>query len=364
MTLSLNERDRRYRAVRMMMEEKKLSVLVVASNAMWTGHVRYFSNFFPAYGYFYLVFPKEGDATQYVGAKNSELVATREGWVKDTRSGPNVAEAMVKRIRELGGGDNGIGLVGTENIAFKIYEHLRKELPSATFVDVTQDIFNLRMVKGEEELAIVRSCARLNGQLFDEVKKVAKVGARERDVYAHVNDFVWKAGVESMFLLIASGPFPVSARIWPADRVLGPEDSVFLELTPRLDGYYTQICVTHPVGKPTVKMKEFLDIGVTALNAGAAVMKPGNCAGDVARAIQHTIEKTGYTMPFRAGHSMGHELDEPPGIVAGSETVFKPGMTIVLHPSVMDGKGDGVFLGDSYLVTETGCERLTTTAGA
>lgn len=360
MTLSFKERDRRYKAVRTMMEGKKLSVLVVASNAMWTGHVRYLSNFFPAYGYFYLVFPKEGNATQYVGAKNSELVASREGWVKDTRTAPNVGEALVKRIREVGGED-GVGLVGVENIAFKVYEYLRKELPSATFVDVTQDIFNLRMVKSEEEIAIVRECARLNGQLFEEVKEVAKAGTNERDVYAHINDFVWKAGVEHMFHLIASGPYPMSARIWPADRVLVPEDSVFVELTPRLDGYYTQICVTHPVAEPPAKMKKLLDAAAAALHAGAAAMKPGNCTGDVARAMQEVIEKAGYTMPFRPGHSMGHELDEPPGVVAGGATVFKTGMTIVLHPSMMDANGDGVFAGDSYLITDTGWERLTTT---
>jgi len=363
MTLSLSERDRRYRAVRAMMEEKELSVLVAASNAMWTGNVRYFSNFFPAYGYFYLIFPKEGEATQYVGAANSALVAQREGWVKDTRTAPNVAEALVKRMRELGAAENGVGLMGVENIAFRIYEHLKKEFPSARFVDVTQDIFNMRMVKSDEEIAIVRNCARLNTQLLGEVKKVAKVGANERDVYAQINDAVWKAGVEHMFQLIASGPFPVSARIWPHNRTLAREDSVFLELTPRLDGYYTQICVTHPVAEPSARMKEFLDVAAAALDAGAKLMKPGNCAGDVARTMQETIEKAGYTMPFRPGHSMGHELDEPPGIVAGNGTVFKPGMTIVLHPSMMDANGDGVFVGDSYLLTETGWERLTTNTG-
>jgi Xaa-Pro aminopeptidase len=248
-----------------------------------------------------------------------------------------------------------------ENIAFKIYEYVRRELPSATFLDVTQDIVNLRMVKSEEEIGTVRECARLNLQLFDEVKRVAKPGVNERDVYAHINNFVSKAGVEHMFHLIASGPYPVSARIWPVNRVLSPQDSVFLELSPRLDGYYTQICVTHPVAEPPDKMKKLLDTAAAALQDGSAAMKPGNCTGDAARAMQGTIEKAGYIMPFRPGHSMGHELDEPPGVVADGTTVFKPGMTIVLHPSVMDENGDGVFAGDSYLITEAGWERLTTT---
>jgi hypothetical protein len=35
-------------------------------------------------------------------------------------------------------------------------------------------------------------------------------------------------------------------------------------------------------------------------------------------------------------------------------------MTIVIHPCVMDKNGEGVFLGDSYLITDTGWERLNT----
>ena len=44
--------------------------------------------------------------------------------------------------------------------------------------------------------------------------------------------------------------------------------------------------------------------------------------------------------------------------MAEDKTVLQPGMTIVVHPSVMDKNGEGVFAGDSYLVTEAGRERL------
>jgi Xaa-Pro aminopeptidase len=58
---------------------------------------------------------------------------------------------------------------------------------------------------------------------------------------------------------------------------------------------------------------------------------------------------------------MGHEHTEPPAVVVDDETILSPGMTLVIHPCVMDKNGEGVFCGDSYLVTETGWERLNTT---
>jgi Xaa-Pro dipeptidase len=105
-------------------------------------------------------------------------------------------------------------------------------------------------------------------------------------------------------------------------------------------------------------MKEFLDIALTAQKAGLDFLKPGNRACDVARSMKEVIDKAGYAMPYRGGHSMGHDLDEPPVIMVEDKTVLQPGMTIVVHPSVMDKNGEGVFAGDSYLVTEAGRERL------
>ena len=172
------------------MEEKDLYLLVVASNAMWTGHVRYFSNFPTPYGYIYLVFPREGDPTQFVFTKNMEKTAS-QGWVIDSRRASNYPDAIVRRIKELDYKDKRIGLVGVENISFKIFEYLKKELPSVTFTDATREIFSLRMIKSEEEQGLVRQCARIADRLFCRVKEVSKVGVSESDIYAEMNYFLW-----------------------------------------------------------------------------------------------------------------------------------------------------------------------------
>jgi len=72
MPLSINERERRYRAIRAVMDRKGLSILLVGSNAMSPGHVRYFSNYPPHSGYAYVIFPKDEDPTQFVRSKIQE----------------------------------------------------------------------------------------------------------------------------------------------------------------------------------------------------------------------------------------------------------------------------------------------------
>ena len=363
MTLSIKERDRRYANIRAMMKEKDLSLLVVASNAMWTGHVRYFSEYPPHFGYSYVVFPRDGDPTLFVFSKIQEQVASKR-WIGDSRQSSSYADSLVKRIKELNGEKRPIGLVGVENISFKIYEHLREELPSATFIDATREICDLRMIKSQEEQTLVRQCARITDQLYSRIKEVAKVGVSEFAIYAEMDHFMRNKGVESAFNLIASGRFPVAPFLSPSSRVPGPEDSLLVELTPRYEGYYTQLVVVTPLGTISPRMKEFKDIAFAAQKAGLDFMKPGNRACDVARAMKDVIEKAGYDYPYRGGHSMGHDLDEPPAITIEDQTELKAGMTIVLHPCLLDKNGEGIFVGDSYLIKEAGWERLNTTYAA
>ncbi len=363
MKLSTQERDRRWTAVRAMMEEKNFSVLIAASNAMWTGHVRYLSNYPPHFGYAYVIFPKDGAPTQFVFSKIQEQVASKR-WIADTRQSSNYAEAIVKRVKECPYKEGRIGLVGVENMSFVNYEYFKKELPGATFVNATRDIFDLRMIKSEEEQQIARECARITDRLFARVKEVAKPGMREFDIYAEMDFFMRKEGVESAFNLITSGRYPVAPFLSPSERVIQGDDSLLLELTPRYEGFYTQLTGYLHMGEPDSKMKRFLEIGFAAQKAGLKILKPGIRASDVALAMKKVTEEAGYSYPYRGGHSMGHDLDEAPAVVPEDETVVKAGMLLVIHPCVMDANGDGVFIGDSYLITETGWDRLNTSFSA
>ena len=360
MLLTFEERDRRYREFRKKMDEADLSVLVVASNAMFTGYVRYFTAYPAFYGYTYLVFPREGTPTLFVMSKIQEQIACKR-WVSDSRQSSNYAVDVVKRIRELGGEGQRIGLVGVENISFGNFEYFSKEMPGATFVNFNREISGMRMVKSAEEQGIARQCAKITDALYERVKEVARPGASEYDVYAEMDYFMRKRGVETAFNLITTAKYPVAPLLTPSDHVLQEGESLLLELTPRWEGYYTQIAVVTPMGEPDAKLKRFFEVGAAAQKLGVEALKPGNRACDVAVVMKEYIEKAGYRYLYRGGHSMGHDLDEPPAITPEDKTVLKPGMMLVVHPCVMDANGDGVFLGDSHLITEAGSEPLNRT---
>jgi Xaa-Pro aminopeptidase len=66
----------------------------------------------------------------------------------------------------------------------------------------------------------------------------------------------------------------------------------------------------------------------------------------------------GYNVKF-IGHGVGIEADEFPFIAKGSETVLAPGMIFALEPKFVFPSEGAVGLENTYLVTETGFEKLT-----
>lgn len=74
------------------------------------------------------------------------------------------------------------------------------------------------------------------------------------------------------------------------------------------------------------------------------------------------FEEDGYTsLTPQAGHSLGRTAHEPPFLVPGYDRPLEPDMIVVIEPT-MRVQGAGSFNNeDTALVTEDGCEVLTTT---
>jgi len=98
---------------------------------------------------------------------------------------------------------------------------------------------------------------------------------------------------------------------------------------------------------------------IDAQQAAIAAIRPGVKAQDVAAAANAVYAERGYQTGYRTGRSIGVAYLEAPELKAGDETVLQPGMTFAVDGGIsVDGVTAGR-IGDSIVVTETGCEYLT-----
>ena len=70
------------------------------------------------------------------------------------------------------------------------------------------------------------------------------------------------------------------------------------------------------------------------------------------------VKKTGYETGLHPGHSQGLDIFERPLINNDEKTELKENMVIVIHPHILLPRGGGIFMGDTFVITSNGCERL------
>ncbi|HJX38496.1 MAG TPA: Xaa-Pro peptidase family protein, partial [Anaerolineae bacterium] len=256
--------------------------------------------------------------------------------------------------------------IGVEHLRMRVLELrlLEEHVNSARFVDGEPLLSQLRMLKDEEEIAAMRRAAAVNEDCFRQVQAQIKPGVTEQELAA-----IWQkatldaaSGELPEAPIVASGLNGASPHAWATSRRIEEGDLVTIDGFLRVEGYYSDITRTYAVGEIDEELERIYSIVQEANAAGREIIKPGIQAQEVDGAARQVIEKAGYGEYFihRTGHGLGLEIHEPPYMVQGSEVFLEPSMAFTVEPGIyLPGRG-GVRIEDNVLVTDYGCETLTT----
>jgi Xaa-Pro dipeptidase len=225
-------------------------------------------------------------------------------------------------------------------------------------------IGELRMRKDAGEVAAMKRAIELTEGALTQTLEDIRPGQTERQVAGALMTRLLAAGAEAMPFspLIQAGPNGANPHAGAGDRVIEAGDLLIMDFGLTLNDYSSDITRTIAVGEPGDEMKRVYETVKAANAAGRAAARPGVTCASVDKAARDVIEAAGYGEYFthRTGHGLGLEGHEPPYIVAGNDLVLQPGMTFTVEPGVyIPGKG-GVRIEDNVVITEAGCESLTT----
>jgi Xaa-Pro dipeptidase len=361
MSISEKEFLRRYKAIKGIMAENGLDCLLITGRADYfsRGNVRYITNLGTGG---YVIFPLDGSPIFLTSPAQAASPKLRKiGPVLDLLQLSQVSEDPLGDIkRDLLRFDRGnhIGIVGMTEISVPTYLAMQ-QLFRDRLVDATWIFAQLRPVKSAEEIERIRTAASIADEVCTMLMEMIRPGLSDYEIYGAVKKKIYEMRSEySMELIDADG---AKMNMWwnPSGDKLEAQGTLFLEITPSCEGYYAQLPVSLPVGKYSPRVREMVAVLERAIEAGVALLRPGTRVADVYSALVKTVQEQSFLSPLRPGHAIGLDVIDFWSITESNETILLPGMTLTIHPSVFtELGGDGVGMGYTYLITETGAEKL------
>ena len=201
------------------------------------------------------------------------------------------------------------------------------------------------------------AAARLADTGYEHLLEVIRPGVSEREIIAAFDYHTRRNGANKNFTLLATGritpddPNAFGRLSTPTSRVIQSGESVMLEMTPAVSGYWAQLVRTVNLGEPNAAAAEMQAACAAGANAAIDVLGPGVTNGEVGRALEEAVREAGYVPAFPYGHICGIDLLIE-RVLPDSDTVFEPNDTVIIHPSIASPDGEHYFFwGETYLVT-------------
>lgn len=282
-----------------------------------------------------------------------------------------------RAVEKLVGGTKRIG-VERDHLTLAAQSTLNDMLGSPELVDIASETMAARMMKSDEEIALIREGARIADHGGDAVRAAIFEGTREIDVAM--------AGRDAMELEIARSHPDSELRdswVWfqsglntdgahnpVTTRALQNGDILSLNAFPMISGYYTALERTLFLGQPDAASLKMWQANVAAHELGISLIKPGMSCSGICAEINRFFAAEGLLdyRSFGYGHSFGllsHYYGREAGLELREDidTVLEPGMVVSMEPMIwipegMAGAG-GYREHDILVIGQDGAENIT-----
>lgn len=382
---TLKERDRRWDRTRKKMIMAGMDALVLLGNDIYWGmgmaNFRYLLQVDAHLGGD-AVFPLDGDPVVWHGVPHmnrpTEIYHSLQEWVGDFRTRGGMP-AVADELRARGLDRSKIGLVGfsstiqtTPTLLHADVVALHKLLPNVEFVDASWLLEEMRMVKGEEEIEMLRKAGKIARKVIDAMRETARPGIPEAVVYAEmIKTQIANGGEPNIFNLFCSGPVEhPPGELWhllhgaeqplaPTMRPLSEGDIIIAEWHTKYGGYRCHTEFSVYLGKRAPKeLLNIWNVSVECLEASKSALVAGRTIREALEIIRKPAERAGLDWVELGFHAMGTASPEFPTVVYregfGNDTlnghrigdmVLEEGMTF----------GNNVDLHDSRWKPDVGC---------
>jgi Xaa-Pro aminopeptidase len=220
-----------------------------------------------------------------------------------------------------------------------------------------------RMVKTDEELALLRDAFALTDIGHVAAQQATVVNNREIDVWVAVQTAINQHAGRNIPLgndCVVTYRSPNNMGGPPRDYPIRVDTALIVDLSVNCKGYWSDSCATYYANPLTPEQTQLRQVVESALDFGASLLRPGVLASAIDQQVREFIKKSGYTVyPHHTGHAVGVSIHEEPRLVPYNHIPLAENMVIMLEPGIYFPGKTGVRLENAYRITRNGRELLT-----
>ena len=368
---SKEEFIKRKKKVLKSMKEENIDILL-----MFRQESMYWLTGYDTFGYVFfqtLILDQKGNtilltrAPDLRQAQNTSNISDIRIWIDKDGSNPTddlklILNELNSKGKKIGIEYEAYGMTGRNAL------RLNKSLEDYCEIDDKSELISkLRVIKSNEEIIYVKKAAELADKALEEAWKYSKSGVNESKILAEMQKVVLEGGGDypANEYIIGSGHNALLCRYQAEKRILSKNDQLSIEWAGTFKHYHSAMFRTIIIGQANPKHIKMYEACIEALSNCEKNLIPGNTVGNVFDVHAKTFDKLGYkkSRMNACGYSLGCTFSpnwmDWPMLYTGNPYVIQPGNVFFMHMILMDSDNElAMNLGETYLVTENGNERL------
>lgn len=343
------------------MKEKLNSIFETADAVLLTSahNLRYFTGFTGGEGFALVC--KDGAAVLVTDSRYTEMAQREAGAFQVVEFGAafrltDVLSEQLKRhlVQKLAFEDT--------QMSYAQYRSFRDVFSGVEWIPLSSRLEELRMVKEEWELELLRKAEAIGIQAFEHILPFIKPGVAELDIALELDYFMRKQGAqgnsfETIAVAGANSSLPHGA---PGMYKLRDGDFLTMDFGCVWQGYCSDMTRTVVLGKAGERHRKIYDTVRSAQQKGLESIRAGVIGKEADFAARSVIEKAGFGKCF--GHSLGHgvgvQIHELPNLSPRSQVELTENMVVTCEPGIYIPGFGGVRIEDMVCVKADGCENF------
>ncbi len=255
-------------------------------------------------------------------------------------------------------------VVETGSMTVDQFDQIAGEVGQDRIVKGKVRVEALREIKDADEIETIRRAIQVAERVFTSIKAQLTSSQTESDVANELERLVRQLGGSgcSFSPIVAVGPRAALPHARAGKSQIGSDNFVLIDWGATVDGYRSDLTRVLLTSKIPPKFLQVYETVLAAQQAAISAIAPGVMVSEVDRIARSVIEAAGMGEQFNhgLGHGIGLDIHEAPRLGKNHDRPLLPGMVVTVEPGIYFPGWGGVRIEDDVLITQTGCEVLST----